>query len=242
MMRKYGKWCVWIIALVLVPVYVNAQSSPSADDLFYKLRSKLEGVKDYVADVRVRIDVSFMRVPPMVGKLYYKAPDKMKLERDGGISILPKKSMNLTMSNVVPEGGVTIIDAGYDKIGDKNLRVLKIVPNDERTDVVLTKIWVDEARLLALRTETTTRDNGTIKMELSFGKYVTQALPDRITFYLDVKDYKLPKGVTMDYDDMQAATKKAGPTKPRKGKIDINYLNYKINQGLSDSIFVEKKK
>lgn len=240
MMRKYGKLCVWFMAILLMPAYVNAQSS--ADELFYKLRSKLEGVKDYVADVRVRIDVSFMRVPPMAGKLYYKAPDKMKLERDGGISILPKKSMNLTMSNVVPEGGVTVIDAGYDNIGDKNLRVLKIVPNDERTDVVLTKIWVDEARLLALRTETTTRDNGTIKMELSFGKYVAQALPDRITFYLDVKDYKLPKGVTMDYDDMQAATTKTSPPKPRKGKIEINYLNYKVNQGLSDAVFIEKKK
>jgi outer membrane lipoprotein-sorting protein len=199
-------------------------------------------VKDYVADVKVKIDVSFMKVPPMNGKLYFKAPDKMKLERDGGISILPKKSINLTMNNVIPEGGVTIIDAGYDKIGDKNLRVIKVVPTDERTDVVLTKIWVDEARLLAVRTETTTRDNGTIKMELYFGKYVNQALPDRITFYVDVKDYKLPKGVTMDYDGMDQPAKKPATGKPRKGRIEINYLDYKVNQGLSDAVFLEKKK
>jgi len=240
-MRKLGSLCVLALVILWTPVYAYAQNQ-SAEDIFYQLRTRLDAVKDYVADVKVRIDVSFMRVPPMAGKLYYKAPDKMKLERDGGISILPKKSMNLTMGNIVPEGGVTVIDAGYDMINNKKLRVLKVVPNDDKTEVVLTKIWVDEERLLAMRTETTTRDNGTIKMELSFGRYVAQALPDKMTFYIDVKDYKLPKGVTMDYDDMQEATKKAPATRPRKGRIEINYLNYKINQGLSDAVFAEKKK
>ncbi|RYE23749.1 MAG: hypothetical protein EOP51_09575 [Sphingobacteriales bacterium] len=235
-MIKCRKWIV-LVTVLLLPVF--AQAAPqSAEDLFYKLRTRLEGVKDYVADVKVRIDVNFMRVPPMAGKLYFKAPDKMKLERDGGISILPRKSINLTMNNVIPEGGVTIIDAGY----DGNLRVIKVVPTDERTDVVLTKIWVDETRLLAVRTETTTRDNGTIKMELFFGKYTAQALPDRITFFVDVKDYKLPKGVTMDYDGMDQPAKKQATGKPRKGKIEITYLNYKINQGINDAVFIEKKK
>jgi len=216
--------------------------SASAQQLFYKMRTKLESVKDYVADVKMKINISFMRVPTLYGKLYFKSPDKMKLERNGGISILPKKSISLTLNNLVPAGDATVIDAGRETINGRKLRVIKVVPESDKTDIVLTKIWVDEERQLAMRTETTTRDNGTISMDLAFGKYANLALPDHVTFYVDVKEFKVPKGVTMDYDaGEEPIVKKAGKGKPKKGTIRIDYLNYEINKGLSDDIFVEKQ-
>ena len=194
--------------------------------LFTKLRRKIDAVKDYVATVDMKIDVSFIKVPKLKGKLYFKAPDKMKLERNGGISILPKNSINMTVNNLLPASGATVIDAGADNIKGIPVRVLKVIPDTEG-DIVLSKIWVDEKRLLALKTETTTRDNGTVKMELEFGKFERLALPDRVTFYLDVKDFKLPKGVTMDYEtNQQPAPKPEEKGKMKKGKILINYLDY----------------
>ena len=197
---------------------------------------------EYVADVRKKIDVAFMRVPMLAGKLYYKAPGKLKLERDGGISILPRKSISLSVDNMMPSGGATVIDAGRETIGSTPVRIIKVIPEGE-SDIILAKIWVDESRMLAMRTETTTRDNGTVRMDLSYGKYMAQALPDRIVFVMDVKEYKLPKGVTMDYDEGTAPIEKdKGPRLPKKGRIEIRYLSYNINTGLSDAIFVEKTK
>jgi len=238
-MRKVLLLCALYCGVV---ASCNAQGG-SAQELFYKMRSRLESVQDYVADVRMKINISFMRVPTLYGKLYFKSPDKMKLERNGGISILPKKSISLTLNNLVPAGNATVIDAGKETIDGKKLRVIKVVPESDKTDIVLTKIWVDEERQLALRTETTTRDNGTISMDLSFGKYAQLALPDHVTFYVDVKDFKVPKGVTMDYDTgEEAIVKKSGNGKPKKGTIRIDYLRYEINKGLSDAIFTEEKK
>lgn len=219
----------------------NAQQ-PTAEELFYTIRTKLDVVKDYVANVKMKIDVSYMRVPVLNGKLYFKAPDKLKLERNGGISILPKKSISLTANSLIPSGHATVIDAGYDTVQNRRTHVIKIVPDDDGNEIVLTRVWVDEERMLALRTETTTRDNGTVKMELEFNRYISLSLPDRITFYLDVKDYKLPKGVTMDYDNGDNPLKKATNGKMKKGKIQITYLDYKVNTGLQDSIFTEKTK
>jgi outer membrane lipoprotein-sorting protein len=198
-------------------------------------------VKDYVATVRMKIDVSFMRVPMLAGKLYYKAPGKLKLERAGGISILPRKSITLSIDKMVPSGPVTVIDAGRETIGAISTHVIKVIPEGE-SDIVLAKVWIDEARMLALRTETTTRDNGTARMELSYDKYVAQALPDRIVFVMDVKEYKLPKGVTMDYDEGTTPVEKGdkGPKLPKKGRIEIRYLDYQINVGLSDAVFKEQ--
>jgi outer membrane lipoprotein-sorting protein len=233
-----------IVTASLLIVHTCPAQTPATKDasqLFYQLRDKIGVVKDYVADVKMKIDVAFMRVPLLAGKLYFKAPSKLKLERNGGISILPKKSYNLTLSNLIPAGQATVIDIGVDKIGDRQVRVLQVVPQEE-TDIVLTKVWVDEARLLVLRSETTTRENGTVRMELEFGRYAQLALPDHVIFKLDIKDYKLPKGVTMDYDDgtqeMMAQAKKMNL---KKGTIEIRYLSYQINTGLSDAIFEAKK-
>jgi outer membrane lipoprotein-sorting protein len=222
----------------------NAQTPDAAESLFYRLREKVLSVRDYTAQVRMNIDVSFMRVPPLSGVLYFKSPDKLRLERHGGLSILPRKSINLTLGNLLPVGNATVIDAGTELLGDQPVRVLKVVPQDDRSDIVLTKLWVDENRLLALRGETTTRDNGTVRMELEYGRFQQLALPDKVVFYLDVKSYKMPKGMTMDYDpgsSARPAGDDASKAKPRKGKIAIVYRDYKINTGLSDAVFQEKR-
>lgn len=234
-----------IVAVMLMiqgalSIPVRAQTPADATQLFYALRTRMTSVKDYVADVRMKIDVAFMRVPLLAGKLYFKAPGKLKLERNGGISVLPRKSVSLSVDQMMPTGGVTVIDAGREQIGTINTRIIKVIPEGE-SDIVLTKVWVDEVRMLALRTETTTRDQGTVRMELDYGKYVTQALPDKVVFVMDMKEYKLPKGVTMDYDEGTQPAKSPAGSLPKKGRIEIRYLSYTVNTGLSDAIFKETK-
>lgn len=235
---------MWLATLAVICFFSTVASAQvdTATIMYSKLRARLDAIHDYVADVKVKIDVSFMKVPPLAGKLYFKAPDKMKLERDGGISILPKKNVNLSLNSMLPTGATTVIDMGKDVLNGRPVRIIKVIPHDERTEIVLTKIWVDYERNLALKTETTTRDNGTIKMDLSFARYIQYGLPDKIVVHLDVKEFKLPKGVTMDYDTQQQAKAASGANgKNKKGKIEINYLDYKVNKGIPDHLFVEKK-
>ena len=238
-MRRMVKVGVLFFMLCSISVAAHAQAD-SAAVLFENLRSRLDVIKDYVADVRVKIDIAFMKVPPLDGKLYFKAPDMMKLERKGGVSILPKNNVSLTLNSMFPVGDVTVIDAGTDVINGQKVKVIKVIPLADAGQIILTKIWVHVSRNLALRTETTTRDNGTVKMDLAFGNYTKLGLPDKVIVYLDVKEYKLPKGVTMDYDASQQVKPAAKDGKKRqKGKIEINYLRYEVNKGLSDKIFTE---
>jgi len=146
------------------------------------------------------------------------------------------------LGNLLPPGKVTVIDGGYDTVANKRVHVIKVVPGSDTGDIVLTKICIDEASMLALHTETTTRDNGTVNMDLQYGRYAAYSLPDRVTFLINLKDYKLPKGVTMDYNGTdEDMVKKAKTTKIKKGKVQIDYLDYTINTGLSDDFFKEKK-
>lgn len=233
-MRKY------IAIILLLLMATGTARAADAAGLFDALRQKVMTVKDYTADVKMKINVTYMRIPQLGGTLFYKYPDKMRLERHGGLSILPRKNVNLTLSNLIPSGAVMVLDAGTGTIAGRTVRLIKVVPEDEKSEIVLTKIWVDEANLLALRTETTTRNDGTVSMELEYGRYTKYALPDKATIFMDLKDYKLPKGVTMDYNEAtDLKPKKDG--KNQKGTIQITYLKYDVNKGLSDAVFAGKE-
>ena len=227
-----------LLLLLLISLsHVTVHAADNAETLFYTLRTKILQVQDYTAAVKMKIDVSYMKIPLLKGTLFFKAPDKMRLERNGGISLLPKKNINLTISNLIPTGKVTVIDAGEEVKDGKKLHILKVVPEDDISNIVITKIWVDEERLVAVRAETTTRNDGTVIMDLSFGKYTTYGLPDKVTIFMDLKDYKLPKGVTMDYNNMETPETEAKKVKSQKGTIQITYLKYDINKGIPDEKF-----
>lgn len=231
---------ILMLVLFAVPFVVVAED---ADKLYYALRSKVLSVKDYTADVKMKIDIVYMKIPELEGKLYFKAPDKMKMERKDGISILPKKNINLTLNSLIPAGAVTVIDAGTATIKGRKLRILKVIPEDDKLGIVLTKIWVDEAQVLAYRTETTTKDEGTVVLELDYGKYIKYSLPDKISIIMDVKEYKLPAGITMDYSELNTekdVKQPAKDSKSSKGTIEIRYLNYVVNKGVSDAVFADK--
>ena len=71
-------------------------------------------------------------------------------------------------------------------------------------------------RLLILSAKTTTRESGTNELEMQYGKFVAYALPDKIIFSFNTQDYKLPKGVTFDYDDGSPKRKETGEPKPAR--------------------------
>ncbi|MCD6011601.1 MAG: hypothetical protein K0Q79_1463 [Flavipsychrobacter sp.] len=226
----------WLLVLALLFLQGSVYAY-DAEQLYYKLRDKVLLVKDYTADVKMKVDITYMRIPMLQGKLYFKAPNKMRMERKGGISILPRKNVNLTLNNLIPNGKVTVIDAGIGTINGKAVRILKVIPEDEASGIVLSKIWIDETAMLALRTETTTQNEGTVIMDLEFGKFLKYSLPDKVTITMDVKEYKLPKGITMDYSEVTPSAAKDEKVKNKKGVIEIHYLSYAVNTGLSDAVF-----
>ncbi len=83
---------------------------------------------------------------------------------------------------------------------------------------------------------TTTRENGTYEINMSYGKYSQYGLPDKIIFSFNTKDYKLPKGVTLEFDEGEKPAD-ADKLKNKKGRVEITYSSYIINKGVDDSIF-----
>src|SRR4029077_9088384 len=103
------------------------------------------------------------------------------------------------------------------------LRVIKLLPKDDTADIVLSTLYVDEKNMLVKRSKTTTKENGTDELEMSYAKFLEYGLPDKIFFSFNTKDYKLPKGITLDYDD--GVERNDEKLKNKKGTVEISYKN-----------------
>jgi outer membrane lipoprotein-sorting protein len=218
--------------LALLPTSLSAQDA--AATLLQKTRARLEQVNDYQAAGVMKTDVSFLKVPEAQVTVYFKRPDKLKIQNDKGISLVPKGAVTISLNNLL-KGKYTVLDAGAETVDGRAVRVIKLLPLDENADLVLSTLYIDEPRLLILRARTTTRENGTYEVDMSYGKYSAYALPDKVIFSFNIKDYKLPKGVTFDYDD--GSPKKPEPAADAKGRVEISYRAYIINKGVPDTVF-----
>ena len=205
--------------------------------LVQKVKEKINLVNDYQANGKMKTNVSFLKVPVATVKLYFKRPDRLKIKNEKGISFIPKGAVNMNMSNVLSSGKYSVLDAGTDKVGGTTVKVVKLLPEDDNADVVLSTLYIDAVNQVILKSKTTTRDNGTYELEMSYGKYLAYGLPDKIIFSFNTKDYKMPKGVTFDFEDGTKKKTAEEKLKNQKGKMEIAVSGYIINKGIAESVF-----
>lgn len=226
------------LVLILLATF-GLQSAAFTQDmtaLINKVSAKLNQVNDYTAEGSLKTDVSFIKAPSGKVKVYFKKPDKFKLKKDGGISILPKGGVSINMNSMVMTNNYVALAAGEATIDGVKTKIVKLLPTDENSEIVLSTLYIDEANLLVRKAVTTTKENGTYEMGLTYGKYSNYGLPDKVVFSFNTKDYKLPKGITLEFDEGEKSSD-LDKLKNKKGRVEITYTLYSINKGVDDSVF-----
>ena len=224
--------------LILVLSFYNGlfATAQTAEEAISKVKARLDKVNDYEARGKMKTNVVFIKAPIATVKVYYKKPNKLRINNESGISFIPKGSVNINLGNIfVSNAGFDIIDMG--KESKTNLRIIKLLPKDENSEVVLSTLYIDETQSLIKKAKTTTKENGTYELEMSYGKYAEYGLADKVIFTFNTKDYKLPKGITFDYDDGGKKEQNYAKGKDKKGRVEITYSNYTINKGIPDAVF-----
>jgi outer membrane lipoprotein-sorting protein len=225
------KSCFFLI-LVLFCTNLHAQVDP----LIERVSQKLALVNDYVAEGVMKTDVSFIKASLGKVKVYFKKPNLLKVKKEGGISLLPKGGVSVTINSLLNTKQYITLPAGNQEYNGKTLRVIKLVPTDEKLDWVISTLWIDPTDALVYKTFTTTKENGSYEITMEYGSYANLGLPSKIIFAFNTKDYKLPNGITLEFGD-DDPTSKQKALKNKKGRIEITYTNYIINKGVSNTMF-----
>ncbi len=219
--------------------FVAFGRSPAQDIniLLSHVRARMDKVKDYQATGNLRTDVSFLKIPISRVNVFYKQPDQFRIKKEGGISLLPKGGVSFNMRSLLMTDHYTVIPSGDGHVGGHATKVVKLLPTNEDADIVLTTLYIDEQSELILRATTTTKEHGTYDMQMEYGKYQNWGLPDKVIFTFHTKDYKLPKGITFEYESGQEPKNIPAGSGNKMGKVEITYDNYLINKGVPESVF-----
>ncbi len=225
-----------IVLLFTINFSLLTASAQDMTALVNKIKTKLETVNDYEATGVLKTDIVFIKAPISKIKVYFKKPNKFRLKKDGGISVLPKGGVSMTLTQIIDINNFVALAAGDATIDGYAVKVVKVLPSDDNSEVVLATLYIDEANLLVRKAMVTTRENGSYEVGLTYKNYAAYGLPDKVVFSFNTKDYKLPKGITLEFDD-DVKPSDADKLKNRKGKVEITYSSYIINKGVDDSVF-----
>jgi outer membrane lipoprotein-sorting protein len=223
--------------IVILLVLLNLTQAQDANKLIAKLRAEYNKVKDFEADLKVKIDISFLNAPEQQGKIYFKQPNKSKVDIKG-FNMLPKQGSGNIIAELLNESNATIVISGKEKINNIENTVVKIIPNDGTKDLAVATLWVNENDMTISKIESITKKSGTFNIFLEYIKVDNKYyLPSKVLIKLNVPNFSLPKSMTGE-NAAKAAKKKEGNT---EGKVTFTYFNYKVNKGIKDEVFNAKK-
>ena len=220
-----------LLFLKLFIVYSISILAQSPRALLNQVQVKLNKAANYTADINIKVDLPYITLMPINSKLYYKQKDKFKIDTKS-IAILPKQGflqLNMLVNDTI---NYTAIFQSKEFINKIRTSLLNLIPNNDTSDVVLAKLWVDEINQVIIKSQVTTKSSGTIKTEYIYGSQVFYGLPDDIKFTVDIKKFKIPKALSADIN-----TSKTTKVEKKFGEINIKLKNYQINKGIADSVF-----
>ncbi len=202
--------------------------SQDANTLMNQIKTKLDKIKSYEASATMKTSIAYLKIPIAKVKVTFKKPNDLKIQSNNGVTFIPKGVNAISLQNIF-SNDFTVIDGGTQNIKGKILRIIKLLPTSPQSEIVLSTLYINEKDLVVEKNSTTTKEEGTYEMDMQYGKYIQYGLPDKLSFSFNAKDYKIPKGLTLDFDNSSTETKKQFQAKINKGKAEIVFEKYMIN-------------
>lgn len=226
-----------LLVLLFISVSLFAQNKDPYK-ILDAVKEKFNNVKDYEVDATITVDVNFLRVPESKAKIYFKQPDKLKLDSEG-FALLPKEGINFSPAKLL-NGNYNAIFIKSDVFENGKVDVIKIIPLSDSSDVILSTLWIDSQMYVVKKIETTTKQNGTFEINMEYEKSNYKFLPSEVKLKFRLSEMQFPKTITGEFsEDEEQGTQKEN--EPMTGTVIVKYNNYKINQGLKDSFLKRRK-
>ena len=211
--------------------------SQNPNNLLRNVLKKLQIAKDYSVEANIKVDLPFINMLPINAKIYTKQPDKFKVESKS-IAIVPRQGFDQIAKILKDTTQFSAVTQGEEMIEKSKTTIVNIFSQVDTSDLILGKLWIDVQQNIILKSQLTTRSNGTILTEYEYGSQIAYGLPDKMTFTVDIKKFKVPKMIAA----LTSSKKKQGDTaEEKRRKIFIKLQNYQVNKGIKDEIFVKEK-
>jgi hypothetical protein len=209
--------------ILLFVAFTYIASSKDADPILDKLVTKLEKVKPYTVDLKINIDVEFLKIKERKAKLVYNGPDDIDISSDD-FMLMPKNGAQMEYLGIIKNRSAAIYEGTEKDSKGNTLIKIKIIPGKNKDGVILANMLIDEKTNRLVKMKAFTESNGSFISEFEYGNNLYD-LPSKVLLEFDMKNFQIPAHLSGDIDAVgkKDATKKETTT----GKVVITYTNYK---------------
>jgi len=235
--NRFRSWLIGLSVLATLLFqgfdYPTKGNELTADDILRNLQSAFAKIEDYTVLLHVETDIKQVRVPQMEIKVFFKQPDKLHLQSKG-FAMLPREGMLINPNRFRKEDFYMSI-LGKETFKDMETFKLELVPRKEKIKVRKVIIWVDPVKWISLKIDTITWHGQSIKIDFEYRKFLDRYwLPVKAKAFVDLSGFK---GFSSFHE--RSGWEKGSGTgfMDKKGEITVQFYDYRINEGIPDSIF-----
>lgn len=227
--------CLSFTIIIIIVLFAKLASAQTPNQLLNGVYNKVMSAKDYSVEANIKVDLPFIKMLPINAKIYFKQKDKFKVESKS-IAIVPRQGFDQFTKMLNDTTSITALISGKELIGTAETIIINVIPSADTSDLILGKLWLNKKENVILKSQLTTKSNGTILTEYTYGNQLKYGLPDGMVFTVDIKKFKIPKSVSADINNAKI-TEEEKKKNDKKGKIFITLNNYTINKGIADEVF-----
>lgn len=215
-----------LIIVATLPVTLEAQGDAKA--LLVSIRKRMETSGKYTADLRLKVDIPFIKAPESRATLSFTPPNSTKITSTG-FAMIPKQSTELSALSLL-SGDFAAIDMGTESWKGLTLRKIKIIPANESGNIVLATMYVDGATLLTHKVVATSKTGGSVTAELVYDnpKAASFCLPSYMKLMMEVPNFEIPRSITGDFNESSKPKTPADPDGKTKATVEIWYVQYRF--------------
>jgi hypothetical protein len=230
---------ILLVCLSIFNLFAQAQTNPKK--LITAVNAKFSKVKDYKAETHLHFEIPNVRMKDIDAKIAYKQPNKFKMKAKG-VFFLPKQNpLQAVMTALGDTSAYQAVLSGTEVVAGQQCVIVSIIPLKDMNDLVLGKFWISEKQILVYKSELTTKNNGTVITENTFGNQAAYALPSAIKITMDVNKFKIPKMLALDINKKRKVENPADANKKEVANIFLTMKNYQINGVVTEADFVDEK-
>lgn len=212
-----------ILVVFIIVMSWQCVRSQALDSTVVELKNKLEQISTYEAEVRLEVDVEFIKMPPKTAQISYQESEELAISSSDFL-LLPKKGMDVSFVSLFRHPFITV-DRGLEKGSGKILKKVSILPTTNKSDFVLATLVINTETLQIEEAEISTKKNGTYKLLLAF-EQDTSVLPSKMEVLFEIDSLNIPlqymgSGIEVDKEVLKSDS-------PKEGKIFLTFSNYKI--------------
>ncbi|MGA3286152.1 MAG: hypothetical protein ABSD46_01855 [Bacteroidota bacterium] len=231
---------VLMTGLVLNTTFAQKLSEAlNADTILAKVVKGFAEVRDFVVTIDAEVKMERVQVPKMHATMYFKRPDKVHFTSQGFLFV-PRDGVTMNPAVLSQRYDASFI--GTDTIEGLKLFKLQLAAKEKKTKLRQMYAWIDPVHWTIAKIETIPYEGRTLSTVFDY-EFLQEKfwLPSKMI----VAFGSTMEGERVANDSVSQPSEQFNQMQrgvPRNGSVTILYSNYKVNVGIDDSVFEEKKK